>query len=215
MRRLLPLCVLLCSGFALPASADPLLFGTGHLTTSGVFNCFNIVGCSASGSTVTIGSGANVVTLTFTGVDTTFPVMNTAVPLSLGTFTSTGTGDQFPTGINPNIPFVKLSFELKQDAPSLGTGRLGLGFGPGGGTQLGFMQGNTYMTLPAGGFVPAGYNLLVYTLSPDVFYIPLNGSVNLTANAGVVPEPGTMVLVGSGLVLAWRARRRVRRAAQR
>ncbi len=210
MTRLVPLCVLLCAGFAGPASADPMLFGTGHLTTSGTFNCFNIVGCSASGSTVTIGTGANVVTLTFAGVDTTFPVMNTAVPLNLGTFTSTATGGQFPTGINPNIPFVKLSLQLMQDAPSVDTAGLGLSFGPGGGTQLGFMQGNTYMTLSPGGFVPPGYNLLVYTLSPDVFYIPLNGSVGLTANVGPVPEPGTMVLVGSGLLLAWRARRRVR-----
>jgi len=214
MRRLVPLCVLLGAAFATHAAADSITFGTAHATTSGTFNCFNIMGCSASGGTVTFGSGSNAVTWTFTGAELTFPVSNATVPISLGTITSSSAGDRYPSGINPNIPFVQLVFEMRQDAPAGGVGRLWLSFGPGGESALPFMQGNTYMGMNPGSVAP-GYNSFVYTLSPDTFFVPLNGSLSLTANVGAVPEPGTMILVGSGLLVAWRARRRTARAGER
>jgi hypothetical protein len=50
--------------------------------------------------------------------------------------------------------------------------------------------------------------LIVYTVRPFPFSLPGHGSLNLVADVGVVPEPGTMLLVGSGIAALIGARRR-------
>ena len=46
-----------------------------------------------------------------------------------------------------------------------------------------------------------GYGSMVYSLAPSDIRIPMNGSVDITAKAGVVPEPRTpSTLVEMGVV---------------
>lgn len=201
------LCLVLLVGYAGPATADPIVFSTAQLTTSGVFGCMASPACTASGNTVTLGSGASAVTLTFTGVSTLVPVSNEAVRVELGTLSAFSDSTTFPTPKNPLLPIVQFNLTLTQTTPLADSARLGMGFGPGGHATLAYMQGGTYMTFNPGD-VPPGYGPFVYTLSPDVFWVPINGSVTLAANAGVVPEPATLLLVGSGLLLGLRVRKR-------
>lgn len=215
MKSSIPLCLAVLVGSAAAAAADPIVFNTARLTTSGVFHCFNLEACSASGNTVTLGAGDSAVTLTFTGVTTMVPVSNEALPVSLGTLSTSSSSATFPAGLHPLIPIVGFNLTLAHEAPFADDASLGMNFGPGGRTELGFMQGGTYLGLNPGP-VPPGYDQFVYSLSPDVFSVPLNGSVAITAAAGAVPEPGTILLVGSGLLMGYQARkRRQRRRAPR
>ncbi|HSK11252.1 MAG TPA: PEP-CTERM sorting domain-containing protein [Vicinamibacterales bacterium] len=210
MKQVLPLGLALWLGFAPGAAADPI-FNTAHLVTSGVFGCFDLTPCSASGSRVTLGVGDSAVTLMFTGVTTTVPVTNEALPITIGTLAAFSSGaSTFPASLNPNVPVMSLALTLAHTTPVPDSATLRMGFGPGGGTELQYMQGGTYWVLDPGP-VPPGYGPLVYSLSPHPFSVPLNGSVAITADAGVVPEPGTMLLVASGLLLGYQARKRRRR----
>lgn len=207
MKEAVILCLVLLVGSAVPATGDPIVFNTAQLTTSGVFRCMAEPACSASGNTVTLGSGDSAVTLTFTGISTVVPVSNEAVRVGLGTLDASSSSATFPTRTHPLLPIVRFDLTLTHTTPVGDRASLSMNFGPGGGTELGFLQGNTYMLFDPGD-VPPGYGSLVYTLSPDVFGIPMNGSVGLAADAGVAPEPGTLLLVGSGLLLGYKVRKR-------
>ena len=52
------------------------------------------------------------------------------------------------------------------------------------------------------------YSAFVYTVRPIPSTLPSNGSIDLFAKVAVVPEPGTIVLVGSGIADLIGARRR-------
>ena len=203
MRKLSSRCLLLTTVLALiaaEASAEPFAFNA-NVTTSGVFGCLKEPACVASGDSVILGSGADAVTLTFTGIDTSLAITNTAQPVSLGTLSASSSAATFPTRTNPLLPIVSFVLTLTHDGPVAGSDTLGLRFGPGGTAELEFLQGNTYLSLPSGGSTTPGFNhpWLIYSLSPFQFSIPMNGSVDLTADVGAVPEPATLLLVGFGL----------------
>lgn len=198
-----------------PASADSFVLGTTAFTTSGVFTCagFGALACSGSGTnTLTLGSGSNTATLTFTGVDTELTVTNRARPVTLGTFTTTGPEDfTFPTRRNPNVAIIRFDFTLDHSEPIDSAKTTRMSFGPGGGTSARYLTGMGYMrfslaslNLPEG----ANYSYMVYDFNIRPFALPGNGSIDLTANVGVVPEPATMLLVGGGLAAALARRRR-------
>ena len=59
-------------------------------------------------------------------------------------------------------------------------------------------MGSTYISLnPGPAATEAGYDLIVYSF--NVPSVPMNGSADITAEAGLVPEPGTLLLLGAGL----------------
>jgi hypothetical protein len=202
-RILLPAVLLLAS--AAGAAAEPIVFGTAELSTSGSFFCRAAPACTASGNSVILGTGDSATTLTFTGVDLLVPISNHVVPVTLGTLSATSSSSTFPTRTNPNVSIVGFRLEVSQTSPLADHDSLWQRYGPGGRTTLRFMEGDTYFTLNPG---VQGYGTMVYSLAPFDIRIPMNGSVDVTANAGVVPEPATLTLVGFGLAAAVARRRR-------
>ena len=195
------------------ASAEPFAL-EGSFATSGVFTCFRSVECSGSGTnSVTLGSGTNTATLTFTGVNTTVSITNAATRVSLGRFeTSSAPGFTFPTRPNPNLAILGFGFTIRHTSPVEDTNTFGWRFGPGGRPDLPLFLGQSYTSFPLPPSPEHNYGMFLYSFSPFPVRIPGNGLTDLTANVGVVPEPGTWLLVGGGLAGAI-ARRRRQRAA--
>jgi hypothetical protein len=190
---------------AAAAAAEPIVFGTTELTTSGGFTCRAAPACTSFGNSVILGTGDSATTLTFAGVDTVVPVSNQAVPVMLGTLSARSASTTFPTRSNPNLAIVNFRLSLIQSAPFADHTSFNQTYGPGGSTTLRFLMGNTHAQLNPG---IEGYGSMVYSLTSSDIRIPMNGSVDLTAKAGVVPEPGTLTLVGFGVVAAaWRRRK--------
>jgi hypothetical protein len=188
----------------------------GAFTTEGVFTCLKSLACSGSGTnTLTLGSGSNTATLTFNGVNETVAITNQATPVKLGEFTtSSGPGFTFPTRPNPNIPIIRFDFIIHQSSPVDGTRDRLLAFGPGGKSDLPLMIGDSYVRfgLPPSTTPGRNYTGFVYSFSPFPIKLSANGTTDFSANVGVVPEPGSMLLVGGGLAAAL-ARRRKRALA--
>lgn len=219
MRKIVALGTLLCSLLTPTASrAEPytvladgsIVFNTA-LTTTGVFQCGGLTPCTGAGTnSVTFGSGEQAVTITFTGVNSNFVVGNVSTPVTLGSFTVSQVVPTlpFPSSVNPFVSVVGFRLSLTHTSPAEETQTKFLGFGPGGFEDLPLHEATSdYFAFRAG---PNPFNYgIVYSISPYPFSLSGSGVTLLTADVGAVPEPTTMLLVGSGLVLAaWRRRRR-------
>jgi len=219
MRRQVPFgCVLLALLCSAELRAEPFTILPGGqvafdtaLKTSGVFRCQGSIVCSGSGTnSVTLGSGDRQATITFDGVTTALQVTNRAQPVALGTFDVVSTpGFTFPERGNRNLPVLHFGLVFEHTSPTPAIGRIGWTFGAGGRPELPILRGISTVGLPLD-----GYSAFVYTVRPFPFRIPATGSLNLGADVGVVPEPGTMLLVGSGIAALVGARRRRGSAAR-
>jgi hypothetical protein len=199
------------------ARADAIRFPTSFSTT-GSFSCRAGIECSGEGTNaITFGSGADTATVTFTGVNTSLDVTNHVQRVPFGDFTLTATeGFTFPT--HPNNPtqlsILRFSMKLHQMTPVDAGGSRGKEwlFGPGGREDLSLRMGQGYFVRPVGPN-PFGYNSIVYTVTPFPFTMQPNTTTSTFADVGAVPEPGSMLLLATGLLGTAIARRRGRRAA--
>src|SRR5215211_5347985 len=140
MKSLAALGVFLCvSGVPGSARAEPytiaangeLLFNAAF-TTQGVLSCGDLTSCGGAGTnTVTLGTGAGQVTITFTGVSTTVALGSTNTPFNLGTFSVAAPGGVFPDSVNVNVGIVGFRLTMTQSSPVASTDSLFLTFGPG------------------------------------------------------------------------------------
>jgi hypothetical protein len=188
------------------------------LTTSASFRCLQGLSavCQGNGtSSVTFGSGANTSTFTFTGVDTAVGIGNVATPVLIGNvaFTTTGAGFSFPGALNPNVGALLMSLTLTHASPVPSTRTMSWFFHPRGADELVLFMGNSFTGFPLGENPPGfAYTAGVYTFEPFPFSLRAGTSTDVMANVGAVPEPATLLLVGSVVAAGLIRRRRAREA---
>jgi hypothetical protein len=191
-------------------------------TTSGHFTCvaaLAVGSCLATDNAVTITNGSASLTLTFLGVSGDLTATNVRTPMTIGTIQRqvTGVGPfTFPVVTNPNVPLFDFRIEVATTTPLASSGYWNAGFRNVGDDVAGnCCEGHhTYVQLPvAMPPAPVTYTAIII----DTFGSPVipntDGTMQLQASVGLVPEPSTNVLVLSGLagvaLVSWRRRMKV------
>jgi len=198
------------------ARADEVRIPT-SFSTSGSFNCHSSIVCGGEGTnSITVGSGANTATLTFTGVTHSFDATNHLQLVPFGEFFLTAPeGFTFPA--RPGGPAtshhwtLQFGITLHQTTTIDSVARRGWEFRPGGPAGLLFQRGEGFFVAGLGP-TPFNYSMNVYTLRSFPFVVEPNTTISLSADVAAVPEPTSMVLLGTGLVGTLIARRRASRA---
>jgi PEP-CTERM motif len=202
--------ILSLAAFTADARAETIVINRTTISTSALFNCRSTVVCSGENTdTLVIGSGDNAATLTFSGVNITFDVTNSARPITLGTIHMTAPeGFTFPTHpTSPRQPVLRFILQINESSPVMAHRTRRWSFGPGGRESIRLQYGNSYTAIPLGP-TPYNYHSAVLTFRPFPFVISGAGPTDVTADIGAAPEPAKMVLLGTGLLGAAAAARR-------
>jgi hypothetical protein len=197
---------LLCLLCSAPAHAEPFSIGPDgtvffnvSFVTTGTFTCLHSISCTGSGTnSVTINNGTKAATLTFNGVSRSLDVGNTAMFVHLGQINATSSsGFTFPTLSNPNQALVAFNMHIAQSSPTASSDSINNTYARGGGITLPQLTGDSFVRFAAGTNPPgANYTHIVFTLTPFNFRLPSRGVTSINAQAGAVPEPSTLVLLG-------------------
>lgn len=200
---ILAICALLAP---LDARAEPFEVPV-TVSTSGVFSCIEWGPCFSGDGTneITFNTPTGTATATFTGVSETYLATNEEQrPVALGQFTVTASpGFTFPVNLaNPELPI--FAFRLNANGSQV----LHWEFGPGGGTTL-FQQVGDYNFWVTPDADPSPWAGVVFEARPTS--LVANATTDLQADISLVPEPSTMLLIGTGLAAI--ARRRLGKRA--
>lgn len=193
------------------------------LTTTGFFHCgdplYLIGSCQVSGNSITLGSGGSFMTMTFQGLSQIIMASNVSQPVRLGTVTKTFSGSGpflFPTSTNFNVPLFSLYMQLNLTSPLAKSARWGAGYLPLSRTTIPksccdyLPDWVPFATLPP----PQGYTYGAFSF--DGFFgttmTATREPTNVYANVGILPEPATIWLTGTGIVGILAALHRRRRS---
>ena len=181
------------------AKADVITF-----TSTGTFTG---PGAGSGTSTYTVGSGANLTTLTFTdGANSTVAPPASNVNFGVITIATSGSG--------ASLDGTTVTLNIVQTSPTGGSN-----------TFVGQLTGTIFVTPAPGGstaqlvFTTNTFTIgnVIYTIDP--FYrLPAPGTGNQvtlqgTVNTAPIPEPATMILLGTGLAGVAASVRKRRKAA--
>lgn len=208
-KAMFSLCVALVLLIPAAAHADSYTLST-SISTSGTFSCDQYQTCISGpgGSSLTIPGAAGSATITFTGVTHTLEATNSLTTTELGLFEVTATdGYTFPVNLaNPELPIFRFNLLASNPVNPLFSTQLMWFFGPGGGATLS-QFGPWDLSVPLDSYDGPYTGINFFVNRP---MLAINSSTSLTAEVGLVPEPSTMLLIGTGLAgAAWRRRRKV------
>lgn len=197
---ILAICALLTP---LDVRADPFEVPV-TIATSGTFHCIEWGPCFSGNRTnqITFDTPAGTATVTFTGLTATYLATNEEQRrVALGHFTVTMTpGFTFPVNLaNPELSIFQ--FRLRESGREV----IRWEFGPGGGTTL-FQQVGDYNFDVAPDADPSPWAGVAFESKPPT--LAANATTELQADISLVPEPTTILLIGTGLVGSALARRR-------
>jgi hypothetical protein len=190
-------------------------------TTTGTFSCGPLIyiggTCLASGNTLTLGNNGATMTLTYFGTSQLITATAIQQKVSMGNVGVTfgGTGPfTFPT-VNPNQSiFFWLGIGVQTSSPLVSSGGVlfgYLGLSPNAATY-GCCAFTNNVALPLAPQPPGlAYGGLVFDDWSKPPFVLDDDPVGFTSMVSLTPEPGTLVLAGSGLAMvlgALRTRRR-------
>lgn len=190
-------------------------YSTSYSVTAG-FQChpfalsYQSGSCTSDGKTLSITNGGQTVSFSFTPISSTLVATPIGKTIELGTLFSTVTGDgsfAYPQNLPGQPPFqFLLSFvmSIPEGGQKGGAGYALFKNSPFSSTTLDmdlYSGGGPSGGLPSSWDTPIpGYRLALDHAVANPSSLALGGSIVFTTQVGLMPEPSTLMLTGSGLL---------------